>query len=64
MITVKAKHDPEAGVWYIADSSLPGLHLEGGTLDELNAKLQDGIEDLTGDPIADFQLIVERRAAA
>jgi hypothetical protein len=30
-ITIKAARDAEAGVWYIADSGLPGLNLEGET---------------------------------
>jgi hypothetical protein len=34
-ITVKAARDAEAGVWFIADSDLPGLNLEGENLDEL-----------------------------
>jgi hypothetical protein len=63
-ITVKAQRDPEAGVWYIADSNLPGLHLEGDSLDELYAKLAGGIEDLTGKPDADFRLIAVSHQAA
>jgi predicted RNase H-like HicB family nuclease len=44
--TVTAAWDPEAGVWYIASSNLPGLHLEGATPKELYAKLPGAIEDL------------------
>ena len=61
-IIVKAERDPEAGVWYVIDSDLPGLHVEGETLDEIYAKLTGGILDLTGD--ADFQLIAEGHRAA
>jgi hypothetical protein len=31
-ITIKAARDAKAGVWYIADSDLPGLNLEGESL--------------------------------
>ncbi len=31
-ITIKAARDADAGVWYIADSDLPGLNLEGESL--------------------------------
>jgi Domain of unknown function (DUF1902) len=62
-ITVKAQHDPEAGVWYIADSDLPGLRLEGDSLDQLYAKLAGGIEDLTGNSDVDFQLVAEGHQA-
>jgi hypothetical protein len=30
-LRVTAGWDPEAGVWYVAGSNLPGLHLEGAT---------------------------------
>jgi hypothetical protein len=45
-ITVKAACDPEAGVWYIASSNLPGLHIEADTYIELYVKLPGAIEDL------------------
>jgi predicted RNase H-like HicB family nuclease len=48
MITVRAAWDPDAMVWYTAYSDLPGLNLEGDTLDELRDKLAGAIEDLTG----------------
>ena len=43
-ITIKAARDAEARVWYIADSDLPGLNLEGESLDELYDKLFHGID--------------------
>jgi predicted RNase H-like HicB family nuclease len=49
-ITVRIEHDPKAGVWYIAESSLFGLHLEGETPDALRAKLPGAIRDLVPDP--------------
>jgi predicted RNase H-like HicB family nuclease len=45
-LMVAAGYDPEAGVWYIAASSLPGLHLEADTYIELYEKLPGAIEDL------------------
>lgn len=35
VFTVKAEWDAEAGVWYVADSDVPGLVAEAGTLEEL-----------------------------
>ncbi len=43
---VAAGWDPEAKVWYIASSNLPGLHLEGATPQELYNQLPGAIEDL------------------
>ena len=43
--TVRAAWDAEARVWYVADSSLRGLDLEAETIDELQNKLPDAIED-------------------
>jgi predicted RNase H-like HicB family nuclease len=45
-LRVTAGWDPEAGVWYIAASNLPGLHLEGATPQELYDQLPGAIEDL------------------
>jgi len=33
--TVKAEWDAEAGVWYVAESDVPGLVAEADTLEEL-----------------------------
>jgi predicted RNase H-like HicB family nuclease len=38
--------DAEAGVWYVCDSTLPGLHTEAETLDALVGKLRDMLPDL------------------
>jgi hypothetical protein len=38
-ITIKVARDAQAGVWYIANSDLPGLNLEGESLDELYDRL-------------------------
>jgi uncharacterized protein DUF1902 len=46
VIRVKAAWDAEAKVWYTAESSLPGLHIEANSLFELYNKLPGAIEDL------------------
>jgi hypothetical protein len=45
-LAVKAAWDPEAGVWFIEHSDLPGLHIEAETPLELYDKLPGAIEDL------------------
>lgn len=45
-IVVKAVHDAEAGVWLVASSDVPGLCLEGDTLEVLAEKLPGAILDL------------------
>jgi predicted RNase H-like HicB family nuclease len=45
-LTVNAAWDPEAKVWYVASSSLPGLHIEADTYMELYRELPGAIEDL------------------
>ncbi len=45
-VTVKAAHDPEAGVWYVEESDLFGLNAEADTLEELVQKLPAVISDL------------------
>jgi hypothetical protein len=45
-VTVKAAWDDEAQVWYVKESTLPGLHLEADTPIELYGKLPGAIEDL------------------
>lgn len=59
-ITINAEYDSEASVWYVAHSSLPGLHIEGATLPELQERLPGAIEDLlegSGRQEVDFDLI-------
>ena len=46
VIVVKAARDAEAGVWYIESSDIPGLNLEGETLESLTDKLPGAILDL------------------
>jgi hypothetical protein len=45
-IIVKAAWDPEAGVWYVCESSLPGLAAEADTVELLMEKLPGMILDL------------------
>lgn len=46
VIVVKAARDADAHVWVIESSDVPGLHLEGDTLEELTEKLPGAILDL------------------
>lgn len=46
VIVVKAVRDAEAGVWLVESSDVPGLNLEGETLEELSDKLPGAILDL------------------
>ena len=46
LIVVKAAWDPDAGVWWVEHSDLPGLNLEAETLEALRDKLPGAIEDL------------------
>ena len=67
MIVVKAIHDAEAGVWLVESADVPGLNLEGDTLEELAGKLPDAILDLLeagGDTEGDIDVPVELIAHA
>jgi len=46
VIVVKAVRDAEAGVWLVESSDVPGLRLEGESLEELADKLPGAILDL------------------
>jgi predicted RNase H-like HicB family nuclease len=46
LIVVKAAWDPDAGVWWVEHSDLPGLNLEAEGLEALCDKLPGAIEDL------------------
>ena len=46
MIVVEAVYDPEAGVWLVGSLDVPGLSLEGETLEALAEKLPGAILDL------------------
>lgn len=45
-ITVKATYDPDADVWFIEESNLPGLSAEAKTVEALAAKLPGMVVDL------------------
>ena len=45
-IVVRAVHDAEAGVWLIESSDVPGLFLEGDSVESLSEKLPGAILDL------------------
>ena len=46
---VWAKWDDEAGVWYTSETSIPGLHTSGDTLEELRQRLLLIIPDFLED---------------
>ncbi|WP_436640059.1 DUF1902 domain-containing protein [Microbaculum sp. FT89] len=46
IIVVKAARDPDAGVWFVESSDVPGLNLEAETLEELVDKLPGAVADL------------------
>jgi len=61
MIVVKAIHDIDAGVWLVESSDIPGLSLEGNTLEHLAGKLRGAILDLieaSGDAGGKFDMPV------
>jgi hypothetical protein len=63
-ITVRAAWDPEAEVWYIEHSNLPGLHIEANAPLELYDKLPGAIEDLlegSGEGEVSFEFITPGR---
>lgn len=60
---VWAKWDPEAGVWYTAETSIRGLNSSGDTLEELRERLMLVIPDFLEDqmpPGAHLRIIAER----
>jgi predicted RNase H-like HicB family nuclease len=44
--TVACQWDPEATVWYVSESDVPGLVTEAPTLEEMEAKLMRMIPEL------------------
>jgi predicted RNase H-like HicB family nuclease len=45
-VEVVASYDPEAAVWYVESSNVPGLSAEAATVEQLAEKLPDMIFDL------------------
>ena len=59
-LVVKLAFDPEAGVWFVESSDVPGLNLEGATVEELRDKLPNAILDLVeATATEDFDIPVE-----
>lgn len=54
-VTVKAAYDPEANVWYVEESNLPGLSAEAESVDALAAKLPGMVIDLFEENGFDFE---------
>jgi predicted RNase H-like HicB family nuclease len=46
IVVVKARRDPEAGVWFVESSDLPGLNVEAETLEALEQQLSLAVVDL------------------
>jgi hypothetical protein len=46
VIVVKATFDPEARVWFVESSDMPGLNLEADSVEALVDKLPGAIRDL------------------
>ncbi len=44
--TIRITHDPEADVWYVGESDVPGLRAEAPTADALVARLPVIVADL------------------
>ena len=54
--TIRAEYDPEASVWWTADSDVPGLAADAPSLDELATKVGAMLPDLlelNADQLAD-----------
>ncbi len=66
--TVSCEWDPEAQVYYVADSDVPGLATEAPTLEALESKLHQMIPELlelnAGLPphqVVPFELVAHKR---
>lgn len=44
--TIRAEYDPEAHVWWVADSDVPGLAADAETLESLASKAGSMLGDL------------------
>lgn len=72
-ITVKASFDPEANVWFVEESDVPGLSAEADTLESLAAKLpamvadlfdENGVDDAHADSAPPIELIAHQYISA
>jgi predicted RNase H-like HicB family nuclease len=68
LIIVKAAWDPDAAVWWVEHSDLPGLNLEAESLEALRDKLPGAVEDLmeaagqTGEREVQIEIIAHAHA--
>jgi hypothetical protein len=60
---VRCAWDPDAAVWYVSESDVPGLATEAASLDALRLKLPGMIQDLLED-VQDGDLEVDLIAYA
>ncbi|WP_160121827.1 DUF1902 domain-containing protein [Rhodovarius lipocyclicus] len=67
-VTIRAEWDEDAQVWYIADSTYPGLVLESPSLDLLIKNAREALAELrelngehSADP--DMEMVVHQKAA-
>ncbi len=51
-VVVRAEWDEEAQVWYVAETSLPGLNAEADTVEQLVETLPGMIQDLLEEDVA------------
>lgn len=54
--TIRAEYDPEAHVWYSVDGDIPGLAVDGATVESLAEKagaMLPDLLDIHGDEIVD-----------
>jgi len=45
-LRVTLAHDAKAGVWHVAESDVPGLHLEAATAEELARKVDTAAPEM------------------
>jgi predicted RNase H-like HicB family nuclease len=67
--TIHCTWDPEAGVWYVSESDVPGLVTEAATVEEMNRKLEHMIPELlaanavlTHGAVVPFELLAHRHS--
>lgn len=61
---VKAAHDDDAGVWYVARSDMEGLHVEGETFESFCSIVADAVSDLAeADGAGDVQVEIIAHAS-
>ena len=62
LIVVKAAFDPEAGVWFVESSDLPGLNVEAPTVEKLQEQVPLAVADLleaSGEAGDEFDVPIE-----